>query len=453
MATEDQNTDKTFNQKFKFADNYIPPLTEGKYCVTFTQDVSNSHFKNTKDFCVAVNTEILTENDIFSLYPLPEQVGDFSTELPFIVLNNPTYPWIKDATNSNGEKNNDNNNKHIPWPALIVVSEKEIIEETDVPYEELNNLAQEAGVYFPYDEDKNRISLCKPTDKIHVITITTDTFKKIMPTPEDRYWLTHCKKIDLSDAEDKTAQNDGYFSVILANRFPPNKADQIIPLKNKNVNINQDENEESINNKITNTVHLIAAYCYDNYKSDSKYNESTDVKLISLYHWKIYSDTDKDVVDKSFEPLIKGLNNDPDKKDPDNKNSEDTVSKINGSVHKQTLKPHFLRTGEKTYSLYHSPIQPINFDRAQGLNGESNYTSDRRLIYYKDQGIFDVSYAAAFNLGRIVTLSHKAEAQQIVKWRNDQRSKNQIKAQKDAINITNNDLKTVVEKLKEGKLK
>lgn len=415
MATD---IDKIFNQKFKLADYYLPPLTEGKYHATYKQVLQQNpkvegEYSNTKDFCVAVNTEILAENEVFSVHPLPGQSGDFSAELPFIVLNNPAYPWMKYDPESK--------EKPIPWPALIVISEKEIIEEKDVLYSELKD-SQEDGnnVFFRYNNDEK---LCNPNDKVHVITIAKNTFEKIMPSQQDRYWLTHCKKIDLSDAEDKTTQNDGYFSVIIANRFPPYKAEQIITTENK----------DEINDKITNTVHLIAAYLYDN----CEYQNYQYVKMISLYHWKIYSDTD--IVDKAFEPLVNGLN----------KGSDSYKS----SVHKQTLKPHYLRTGEKTYSLYHSPIQPINYDRAQNLNGEKRYTSDGRLIYYKNHGIFDASYAAAFNLGRIVTLSHKTEAQQIVNWRKNQKNKDYIKALKENIKIDNDGLKIVIKKLKEGQLK
>ena len=425
MAIED--LDKIFNQKFKLADYYLPPLTEGKYRTTYKQVLQQNpkvegEYSNTKDFCVAVNTEILPENEVFSVRPLPEQSGDFSAELPFIVLNNPAYPWMKSIF--------DSNNKPIPWPALIVVSEKEIIEEKDVLYNDLNNL-KGSEVYFPYEE--NKLLPCNPNDKVHVITIAKDTFKKIMPSQQDRYWLTHCKKIDLSDAEDKTAQNDGYFSVIIANRIPPYNAKQIITTedKDKNKEENQNGNSDNINNKITNTAHFIAAYCYDGCENEDEYINCKLIKLISLYHWKFNSDTD--VVDKAFEPLVRDLNK--------------------GSVHKQTLKPHYLRTGEKTYSLYHSPIQPINYGRAQNLNGEKKYTSDGRLIYYKNHGIFDASYAAAFNLGRIVTLSHNTEAQQIVNWRKSQKTKDYIEELKKGINIKNDSLKNAVKKLNEGKLK
>lgn len=436
MATD---IDKIFNQKFKLADYYLPPLTEGKYHATYKQVLQQNpkvegEYSNTKDFCIAVNTEILPENEVFSIRPLPEQSGNFSAELPFIVLNNPAYPWMKSIF--------DSNNKPIPWPALIVISEKEIVEEKDVLYSQLKDSKKNTDkVYFPYEE--NKLLPCNPNDKVHVITIAKNTFEKIMPSQQDRYWLTHCKKIDLSDAEDKTTQNDGYFSVIIANRIPPYNAKQIITTEDKdknkeeNQNGNSDENNDNINNKITNTAHLIAAYLYDDCKTKDEYKNCQFVKLISLYHWKFNSDTD--VVDKDFEPLVRDLD----------KGSDSYKS----SVHKQTLKPHYLRTGEKTYSLYHSPIQPINYGRAQNLNGEKRYTSDGRLIYYKNHGIFDASYAAAFNLGRIVTLSHKTEAQQIVNWRKNQKNKDYIKALKENIKIDNDGLKIVIKKLKEGQLK
>ena len=114
--------------------------------------------------------------------------------------------------------------------------------------------------------------------------------------------------------------------------------------------------------------------------------------------------------------------------------------------------PHYLRkTGEKTYSWYHSPIQPMNYQRAKNFNGDKTFTADGRLIYDKSNGIFDITYAAAFNLGRLVTLSHNTEAQEIIRWRKNQAIDEHYKQLQENLGINHLELKNVLKKWIERK--
>ena len=91
--------------------------------------------------------------------------------------------------------------------------------------------------------------------------------------------------------------------------------------------------------------------------------------------------------------------------------------------------------------------------RAEKLNGEDKYTSDGRLIYNKETGIFDVSYSAAFNLGKLVTLSHIPEAQKITLWRKQQKIKSHLKCLNEEFSINIHELTEVIMKMKEDKLR
>lgn len=412
------------DKRFRLADYYTPSLEEGNYTIKFNQTIDSKQqtFSTTKDFRIAVNTKILQDKAVFNVHPSPNERGDFSTELPYIVFNDPLYPWMK-ATPNNAPSTS---NFPIPWLALIVVSEDEVVEEKNIKYSELPNekdftVKDENGIYqktyFKYEE--NDLSPCQNSDTIHLITVSKKTFKSIMPEKDDRPWLTHGKQIDLSNTEDVVAQKSGFFSVVIANRFPP-------PSKNQN---------ESVKN----TIHLIAAYLYDtleNGQAESDLDKFEYVKMISLYHWNIYSDF-----------VEKGKDN----------NTEKSFYTITNNIKTGTIKEaralreHYLRNGEKTYSWYYSPIRSTHFDRVNLdkviLNGEKKYTADGRLIYNATCGIFDVTYSAAFNLGRLVTLSHDSEAKRIVSMR----KKNKIDAYLNSLNkeigINNNQL---IEKLKGG---
>lgn len=351
---------------FKLADSFQPGLGEGKYTIQGTQEVTmpvSDHFSATKDFYVAANAETISPEEIFSIYPAAEQRGDFTGTLPFLVLKNPGYPWIRRWTD-------DIDGLQVPWLALIVVSQNEEPAEMDVKHSELVKL-KEDGVFFPYKE--NAVTLCRPDDSIHILTIPKAVYDALMPAKEDLPWLAHAKFVNLSAAEDEVAQQDGWFSTIIANRFVP--FDQEMPLKS--------------------TVHLVTP---DGYLNGSIPSDCERVRFISIYHWNLYSEKTEE---KSFVSLAEGLGSN------------------SGAVRERALKPHFLRTGEKTYSIYHSPLLPFPSARYDNINGEERYTADGRLIYQSENGIFDISYAAAFNLGRMITLSRRLEAEKIAAWRKD----------------------------------
>ena len=386
---------------FKLADNYLPPLYDGEYTVDFTQNISSPESEKlevNKKFHVTLNTETLPDNEVFNIYPAKNQQGKFATDLPYMIFNNPAYPWGKDLGKD------DETQYPIPWLALIVVTENEVANEKDIPYSELENEKADK-TFFPYK--KNDYSPCRANDNVHLLTVSKEVFKNIIPTKSERVWLTHYKQVDLSASDDTTTQLDGCFSAIIANRFPQYEG----------------------GHKLKNSVHLIAADLYD----DGIPLYAEYVEMVSLYHWNIYCDDESE--DKSFRAYITGLDN----------NSR--------SVTDSCLKPHYLRTGEKTYSYYHSPIMSEKNLRAEKLNGEDKYTSDGRLIYNKETGIFDVSYSAAFNLGKLVTLSHIPEAQKITLWRKQQKIKSHLKCLNEEFSINIHELTEVIMKMKEDKLR
>jgi hypothetical protein len=390
------------NEKdFKIADYILPALEEGSYRAEGKQKVTlnavaGETFSVTKNFYVAANAETISPDEIFSVYPLPEQQGDFSGTLPFIVLNNKNYPWIRHWTA-------DIEGLPVPWLALIVVSEDETESETDVTHAELATV-KENGVFFPYNE--KAITFCKKDDAIHLLKISKKTYTEIMPSKEDLAWLTHAKFVNLSAAEDSITEKDGWFSTIIANRFVPSKKDKALK----------------------STVHLVAI---DAYLNSTIPANCESVRLISIYHWSVYSENTEE---KSFVSLINGL------------------EENSASVMEKSLKTHYVRTGEKTYSFYHSPLLPLHSARYEHINGEEKFTADGRLIYDTKNGIFDVSYSAAFNLGRLITLSRRSEAEKISAWRKDSSVHHHLQKLDSSIGISAFDLEELCKHLTEKKL-
>ncbi|WP_424094385.1 hypothetical protein [Moorena producens] len=81
--------------------------------------------------------------------------------------------------------------------------------------------------------------------------------------------------------------------------------------------------------------------------------------------------------------------------------------------------PHFLRQGGKTFSWYHSPL-------ITGNNPTNNITlpiraADELVRYNPNNGMFDISYAAAWELGRLLALQSKNFSISLYHWKRSHR--------------------------------
>lgn len=385
------------DQDFKLADYWKPAIEEGRYTITGRQNVSmpvSETFQIQKEIRIVANTRTLSEQDVFQRYPSLEQQGDFAGTLPFLVLNSQVYPWIR-------HWRDDIDGRPVPWLALIVVSEEEGAAETDVKNSELWGL-KEPGVFFPLKEDE--VTSCRDDDNIHILTVPKETYQNVMPQVSDLPWLAHAKFVDLSATEDSIAEQDGWFSTVIANRFLPSLEGR----------------------SLKSTIHLISV---EGYLNGSIPADCDRVRFISIYHWSVYSEKTQE---QSFVALM------------------NEIGRNSRAVKEQSLKPHYLRTGEKTYSRYHSPFLPYHAKRYENLGGEERYTGDGRLIYDAQNGILDISYSAAFHLGRMISLSRRTEAEKIAAWRKEQAMGEHLRMLDQEIGVSLSELCEVCGKLSEG---
>jgi hypothetical protein len=416
---------------FDLISNRKPVLTSGNYTVTIKQDIAYSNeiyekFTTTKQFFVAGKQFQLTPNDIHAEYPPANSQADYTRDLPYLVLNSSTLPW---------ERSSGYTKDTTPWLALLLFHEKESsITESVIPFSELNlpssdvfyNQPQEAGNQFN-------------PEQVSVIDVPKELLYKLVPSAQELALLAHVRKE--SDGTEK--------SVLLCNRLPH------IGKLNK--------------------VYLVSLEnCYDS-QGVFKRKSPDKVRLINLRSWRfssselykvtaagIYS-LDQDIPQKLQDHLWKNIHQEyTSEKSFSNAitsgyetsltkaekeklssafasgNFANLLTHLDQSTYTLRLPPssdptiedfrkqgfvpvpHCMSQGSRTVSWYHGPLSTSLTDGT--ITHELPVLSSDQLIQcYEAEGMLDMSYAAAWELGSLLAFQHKEFSTKLCHWKRNHR--------------------------------
>lgn len=364
--------------KMKFIDYINPMLKSGEYEVSITQKVTSPQKEvvtEKEGFYVATRAYTLDVESVFSVSPTENECGDFSKLIPFITLKNRTYPW-------DYKTKEDINGVPAPWVALIVISFNEKVKEADIAIADLLSKTPK-NIYFPQKSDLPQEVTESSMDLCHIIDMPKELYNSIIPTAEEMTYLVHARRINLADTEDNISALDGDFSVIMANRFIPTGENKLLK----------------------STVHLVSMLGMPDKISDG-YDM---VRLVSLHRFNTFSIKDNS---EGFTQIIENLS----------KNTGIIGYDQENEILKRGYVPkkHYVRTGEVTYSLYRSPLIPY---KNKEMDFKLKNTADGHLIYDSTFGVFDTSYASAFQIGRLISLSQRANSKMITTFRKKQKIK------------------------------
>ncbi|MDC7287932.1 hypothetical protein NXH76_08970 [Blautia schinkii] len=369
LRTEDNDFGIQFIEKIE------PPVMNKKITVHAEQQIEitgddgttqKDYLTQEKDFWIAGRAFTLDLSDVYSVSPGDHDSGNFSNQLPHITLRKKTLPWEYETANQE------------PWLALITVTDEEH-NAKDITIAELKRNETEE-IYFPVSAQP-AVYLEKDSELCHVIDLETKLFQNIAPRKGERALLTHGEFVNLLEKTDDTLEMDGYFSGIIGGRFVPSGKSEAVK----------------------STIHLVSMLGYDDL--DKLPGDCRKVRLVSLYHWTVFS---KEEEEAGFISLMSGLKCD----------SMRIAGENQLLAHGYIPKHHVFRSGESTISLYRGPLTPFPVpSREDEMKERIPKTADGALIFDKKTALFDASYSAAWQLGRMLTVQNKPVAQAMVKWR------------------------------------
>lgn len=372
----------------QFLDNLIPALGAGSYTIQVSQTltgINTGAIGATQRFAVAAPQVSIDPTDVNSTFPPQNLTGMYGDVLPHIVLNLALLPW---------ERAMDNNDKTIPWLALLVFAPNELSGTSTLPT--MAN-ATTVGAYTaapPANIFRPTIHLdldVTGANAMNTVQIPITLFNQIAPRKNELKFLSHVRALNMGDKAVDDLTGTGVYSVVVANRFP--EASVSDPLGQQNI------------------VHLVSLEGMGNYLSaNASFGAGKDtVELISLYSWTFRTLPDPSA---DFQGLMQGMvaaEGAATAQVPANLWMRLDSSSLPSGPAKDRLAGGYVplnyltRSGEQTYAWYRGPFAPIL--PASFASPGQFQTSDAAIVYDATNGIFDMSLAASWQVGRAMALA------------------------------------------------
>ena len=306
--------------------------------------------------------------DIQAVFPPDASLGDHSNVLPHIVLNRSTLPW---------ERSPGGTGDSVPWMALLLFQDDEKPTPRVVTLDQLQ--ADAAAHVPPFTLELGQTG----ADQVTVIDVPRSLLEAILPSRQDLPYSAHVRQV--VDANGAPAGDE--MSVIFGSRLSTAGG--------------------------LSTVHLVSLEGrYSGSSFDFRGASTTQtVALISLKQWS-FACLDEQ---QSFSGLLTHLDRTP-------STLQLMIAGAEGNTDAQSYLtsgyaplPHALRQGDATVSWYHGPLLPaVDTGTAVTLPAHS---SDELLRYNPALGMLDASYAAAWELGRLLALQDKRFSTTLFRWK------------------------------------
>ena len=422
--------------KIIFQQNQIPPLNSGRGSITVHQTVSSSNgdvpkttYESLNQFAVNGPRFMLPVGAITSVFPPENAQGDYARVLPHVCFNRATLPWERTAATSSPAQGLLEAADQAPWLGILSVFDTDVavkvsqIEISGLVKSPLtsDNDADTLPEHYFHPEFTPDPTTEKYTDKCLVVDIPVALFNKIAPCEEDMPWLAHVREIQPSNTQSarylewlkaiSDQQTLPKISTVIGNRMPRAGAKSTGYLVSF-------ENWDS---------YLPGEDCLPNGTRESKLPAgTTHVRLVLFKQWDFYAiDRYAKGRNQSFFGYLLHLN------DKGNKNHNNNLLQLQpdyepgdagnaiNNAFNMGYAPlnHHTRQGANTVSWYHGPFVPYDVKESKidlPVNGPDTCTA-----YNPDTGMFDVSYAAAWQLGQLLALQNGNFAQSLYNWKWD----------------------------------
>ncbi|MEL6862764.1 MAG: hypothetical protein AAFP19_00025 [Bacteroidota bacterium] len=377
-----------------------PSLPSGNWRLESTQQVTwnaqelDQSYSKQQAMVVEGPRFSIAPSDVYSVHPPANSSGLYSNILPHIVMTKRTLPW---------ERYSQANNQ-LPWMTLLLVEDLEFVgasanSETN---RVLNLTVGEvldpgAGILGP--QGLTNVSTEDQAQPCYAIDLPPSLFLDIAPTAAELPYLLHSREVDVTNKEIQEGNRDGWFSVAVSNRFPTAGSKMYACLV---------------------SLEGWADYLPQGSKAGELSNYSA-VRLFTLAYWTFTAETQATA---SFTELMQNMDSCKLKMPVTPKaigqNTSPAAQLVTEALSDgYTPMTYEMRVGEKTVAWYRGPFSSVMIQPNALLR--SFFSAEAALIYDKSNGMFDASYAVAWQIGRLLALSDRNFALGMLQWRKNNR--------------------------------
>lgn len=362
----------------RFAEEDLPEINSGMYQLEIELDTGiedkdgRKKSKEILNIVAAGKRFSMDPNEVYSVHPAAGSEGEFGHCLPHIVFNRGSLPWEFGCPDGS------------PGLSLFLCTQEEgLIKRTqkvsELCHEDFSKTFVSGQLGLQESDSESGDETCE------VVDIPLELYKNLWTDPEERRLLTHVREVKLDHKVTDPLIKDGNFSCLVSNRYP---------------------REPEVQGE--KTAHKAYVVSLREYEGVSVPENVSYVRLICLYSWE-FSVT-KEPYD--FRAAVKRLSPEVLRKPVNEKGKDKELV----SILRRGYCPvnHDIRDGSKTVSWYRGPWIPYGETQ---MKPRYRIFSDEFYYYDPDCGMMDVSYACAWQLGRMVSMNNLIVCRELVSWR------------------------------------
>lgn len=403
-------------------DNITPPLLDGSYRFNVSTDTTiNGADQNLPGATNYFNIEgprfaPLTPSLVAGVFPPRNGHGTFQDNLPHIALARRTLPWERalDPAGLIGTPTVHPGDPPrpvgpAPWVALLLFEENEY---TILPNQKLEDVV-------PPDVYQRLGS--PPNVNCDAVQTTIGILSGMLPSLDELTVLSHVRQVNKDDKELSAGSSDGWFSVVMSNRAPEANSKCcacLVSLEERSDIISKDPPPDFAPIRFLGELQQAAAHAAPraafskaagggaglNILQVNPFPYQIAVSLVLLYSWKFEC-----IGPGSFRDLMQGLD----------VAFFGTVANpghppVTDTGHIQI--PLGDRAGVEEAVMYRSPLVPFQLTR-DPLGPYHSADQCRRVT--PETGAEDVTYASAFEVGRLLAAADARLAQELMRWRRE----------------------------------
>jgi hypothetical protein len=420
------------NEQVSFIQHNLPGLDAGEYQLRVDQEVfksdgvtpvSGDSYSNTYTFAVTGDRFSLANpgSILNSVFPANNASGEYSNVLPHVVFSKKTFPWTRypttDLPYTPPEPGKDVDGDVPTWLWVLLLDEEDVaaypsLQTTPVTCN-VGDLFPPAvvststlGDHYSYFFEAKDLNGLEPgqntTDSIQTIDIPLAFFWQLAPTVADLELLAHGRVVSLvnqpTNGADVAGEPTGSFSIVFGNRLPNTEKKTYAFLVSL----------EELQPFLPQTGGV---------PPSGSYPPASNLRLAVLKSWTFFSTGES----ATFVHDLESLNGCVPGGQPATNtniripyNGDNTVV---GDALGMGYVPlnEIMRTSEKNVSWYRGPLLPYNV--GSPTISVPIPSPDGATIFDATTGMLDVSYAAAWTIGRMLALQDMSFSTGLYTWK------------------------------------